>query len=71
MTFFGMYIILVTALCFLLNTSIKVEFEPSDPREPINFSAAKKWAITLVACFATFLTGIPPTFSSPQSNPRG
>ncbi|KAJ3568995.1 hypothetical protein NP233_g5354 [Leucocoprinus birnbaumii] len=34
-----------------------VEYEPNDPRQPINFSRSKKWAITLVACFATFLSG--------------
>ncbi|KAF5362093.1 hypothetical protein D9756_002704 [Leucocoprinus leucothites] len=34
-----------------------VDYEPHDPREPINFSRRKKWAITLVACFATYLSG--------------
>ncbi|KAJ3568994.1 hypothetical protein NP233_g5355 [Leucocoprinus birnbaumii] len=34
-----------------------VDYEPDDPRQPINFSQSKKWAITSVACFATFLSG--------------
>ncbi|KAF5362090.1 hypothetical protein D9756_002703 [Leucocoprinus leucothites] len=33
-----------------------VEYEPNDPRDLINYSTRKKWAITFVACFATFLS---------------
>jgi hypothetical protein len=34
----------------------QVEYEPEDPRDPINFSRAKKWTITVVASFSTLLT---------------
>ena len=30
-----------------------VEFIPNDPRDPMNFSMFKKWAITLLVAFAT------------------
>ncbi|KAJ3975701.1 MFS polyamine transporter [Lentinula raphanica] len=32
-----------------------IDFEPGDPRNPINFSRSKKWAITALACFSTLL----------------
>ncbi|KAF8449345.1 major facilitator superfamily domain-containing protein [Boletus edulis BED1] len=34
-----------------------VEFEDADPRNPINFSSAKKWVITITACGFTGITG--------------
>lgn len=34
---------------------IYVEFEEGDKRNPINFSRQKKWAITAVACFGTYI----------------
>ncbi|KAF9443237.1 MFS polyamine transporter [Macrolepiota fuliginosa MF-IS2] len=36
--------------------TIWVDFEPNDPRNPVNFSRRKKWVITAVACFATLIT---------------
>ena len=33
----------------------QIEFEEGDKRNPINFSRRKKWAITAVACFGTFI----------------
>ena len=36
---------------------LQIEFEEGDQRNPINFSRRKKWAITAVACFGTFLAG--------------
>ncbi|KAJ3715091.1 major facilitator superfamily domain-containing protein [Lentinula raphanica] len=33
----------------------QIDFEPGDPRNPINFSRSKKWAITALACFSTLL----------------
>ena len=35
----------------------QVEFEEGDPRNPINFSPAKKWGITITACGFTGITG--------------
>ncbi|KAE9388526.1 MFS polyamine transporter [Gymnopus androsaceus JB14] len=32
-----------------------IEFEQGDARNPINFSRSKKWSITCLACFSTFL----------------
>ncbi|KAF9078029.1 major facilitator superfamily domain-containing protein [Rhodocollybia butyracea] len=34
---------------------IYIEFEQGDPRNPVNFSRSKKWAITCLACFSTLL----------------
>ncbi|KAF8803716.1 MFS polyamine transporter [Phlegmacium glaucopus] len=34
---------------------IYIEFEEGDQRNPINFSKRKKWAITAIACFGTYL----------------
>ncbi|KAF9226215.1 MFS general substrate transporter [Gyrodon lividus] len=36
---------------------ICVEFEDGDHRNPLNYSLAKKWAITLTTCFFTGITG--------------
>ncbi|KAL4252903.1 MFS transporter superfamily protein [Abortiporus biennis] len=33
-----------------------VEFEKGDPRNPINYSYKRKWAITFAACFFTFMS---------------
>ncbi|KAF7289098.1 Drug transporter [Mycena chlorophos] len=32
-----------------------VEFEPGDSRDPVNYSRSRKWAITAIACYSTFI----------------
>ncbi|KAG6374760.1 hypothetical protein JVT61DRAFT_4136 [Boletus reticuloceps] len=39
------------------DATLLVEFEDADPRNPINFSSAKKWVITITACGFTGITG--------------
>ncbi|KAF8548850.1 MFS general substrate transporter [Imleria badia] len=38
------------------DATLLVEFEDADPRNPINFSTAKKWGITITACGFTGIT---------------
>lgn len=45
----------------LVSVILQIEFEKGDPRDPINFSRRRKWAITLPATFFTFLSGAWPT----------
>ncbi|KAF9038954.1 MFS polyamine transporter [Hymenopellis radicata] len=37
---------------------IFVEFEDGDPRNPVNFSSPRKWSITFLASFSTFIGSI-------------
>ncbi|KAF8799274.1 MFS polyamine transporter [Phlegmacium glaucopus] len=51
----GHNMIVATEKGFLGEEPIYIEFEEGDQRNPINFSRRKKWAITAIACFGTYL----------------
>jgi hypothetical protein len=36
---------------------IQVEFEKSDPRNPLNYTRKRKWTITMCAVFFTAISG--------------
>lgn len=33
-------------------------FQANDPDHPFNWSATKKWSVTLIACYVTFIVGL-------------
>ena len=46
-----------------------MEFDEGDPRDPANFSFARKWAITLTASFFSIITGASMPWISIASEP--
>ncbi|KAJ8453507.1 hypothetical protein ONZ45_g19691 [Pleurotus djamor] len=44
------------SICFLNLTHDEIGFSPGDPRNPVNFTRARKWAMTLIACMFTVTT---------------
>ncbi|KAF8797481.1 hypothetical protein BYT27DRAFT_7204489 [Phlegmacium glaucopus] len=55
LNFHGHDTIISTEKSFKDEEPIYIEFGEGDQRNPINFSKRKKWAITAIGCFATYL----------------
>lgn len=53
-----------------LSPLLQVDFEEGDQRNPINFSRRKKWAITAIACFGTYLACKPRVFFFFNGQPK-
>ncbi|KAF8799275.1 MFS polyamine transporter [Phlegmacium glaucopus] len=55
LNFHGHDTIIATEKLFDDEEPIYIEFGEGDQRNPINFSRRKKWAITAIACFGTYI----------------